>query len=221
MVRKSGRLAWVAALAVLAGAAFAMWHHDGPKRQADPSTVALVVDAEQLRRAQQMEALMSAKAPIGGGFALVDYAGVRRTVSDFQGKVVVLYFGYTSCPDVCPADLFQISELVRALGASGEQVQPVFITMDPERDTPERLRTYLSHFHPRFLGLTGSIDEIRGVADMYKGYFAKVPLQNSSNYMMDHSANIYLIDREGRFVGAFPPATKASRLVEVVRQQLS
>ena len=220
MVSVGRRLVCLAALAVLAAAAVAVGYYDWAMRQAD-SASAFVIDTEQLRRAQQMEALTSAKGPIGGAFALADYDGVRRAMSDFRGKVVVLYFGYTSCPDVCSADLFQIAELVRLLGASGEQIQPVFITVDPERDTPERLRTYLSHFHRQFVGLTGNVDEIRGVADMFKAYFAKAPMRNSTNYMMDHSANIYLLDREGKFVGSFPPGTKASRLLAVVRQQLS
>ena len=217
VVRSAALAEFLAVAAVLV----MIWHYGVSMSQAHPATVAAEKDPEQLQRAQQMEELMTAKVAIGGPFTLDDQTGARRSLADFRGKLVLLYFGYTYCPDVCPTDLYQIGESVRALGADGEQVQPVFITVDPERDTPRHLRLYLPHFHPRFVGLTGSVNEIREVAKRYKAYFAKVPLKNSSNYMLDHSANIYLIDRQGAFLGSFPPGTKADRLVEVVRQRLS
>jgi protein SCO1 len=172
------------------------------------------------KRTQLVDDAMRAKTSIGRGFALVDHTGVRRSLADFRGKLVVLYFGYTYCPDVCPTDLFYIAEMMRGFGAMGDQIQPVFITIDPERDTPEHLRRYIPYFHPRFVGLTGNVDEIRGVADRYKVYFAKVPVSGSPNYMMDCSADTLLLDREGKVLRAFPSGTKADRLTEGIRAQL-
>jgi len=188
---------------------------------ATPTAAAFEIDAEQLRRARQMEELMSAKAPIGGGFTLIDQTGTSRSLSDFRGQLVLLYFGYTHCADVCPGDLRQIGDAVRALDATGEVVQPLFVTVDPERDTPEVLRRYVPYFHPRLIGLTGGVETIRNVVERYKAYFAKVPLRNSSGYVVEHSANIYLIGRDGAFLGSLPPGTRAGRLAEAIRQKLS
>jgi cytochrome oxidase Cu insertion factor (SCO1/SenC/PrrC family) len=161
-----------------------------------------------------------AKTSIAKGFALVDHLGVRRSLGDFRGKLIVLYFGYTSCTDVCPTDLFYIAEMVRGFGATGDQIQPVFVTIDPERDTPEQLKRYIPHFHPRFVGLTGNVDEIRSVADRYKVYFAKAPVSGSPNYLMDCSADTLLLDREGKVLRAFPSGTNADRLTEGILAQL-
>ena len=163
---------------------------------------------------------MWAKTSTGRAIALVDHTGVRRSLGDFRGKLVVLYFGYASCPDICPTDLFYIAEMVRSFCTTGDQIQPVFITIDPERDTPEQLKRYIPYFHPRFIGLTGSAAEILGVADRYKVYFAKVPVSGSPNYVMDRSADTLLLDREGKVLRAFPSGTKADRLTEGVRAQL-
>src|SRR2546430_1068051 len=117
-------------------------------------------EAGQLERAQLVDDAMWAKTSTGRAITLVDHTGVRRSLGEFRGKLVVLYFGYTSCPNICPTDLFYIAEMVRGFGAAGDQIQPVFITIDPERDTPEQLKRYVPYFHPRFVGLTGSAEEI-------------------------------------------------------------
>jgi cytochrome oxidase Cu insertion factor (SCO1/SenC/PrrC family) len=111
--------------------------------------------------ARMMSELMSGKGPVGGPFTLVDQSGARRSLADFRGKLVLLYFGFTYCPDVCPTDLMAVGNLVRSLGPAGDQVQPVFVTLDPARDTPEVLRAYVASFHPRFVALTGTENEIR------------------------------------------------------------
>jgi cytochrome oxidase Cu insertion factor (SCO1/SenC/PrrC family) len=177
-------------------------------------------EVDKPKRAQHVDDAMWAKASTGRAIALVDHTGVRRSLGDFRGKLVVLYFGHTSCPDVCSIDLFYIAEMVRGFGTRGDQIQPVFITIDPERDTPEHLKRYIPYFHPRFVGLTGNVDEIRGVADRYKVYFAKVPVSGSPNYLMDRSADTLLLDREGKVLRAFPLGTKADRLTEGIRAQL-
>jgi cytochrome oxidase Cu insertion factor (SCO1/SenC/PrrC family) len=177
-------------------------------------------EGDKPKRAQLADDAIWAKTSTGRAFALVDHTGVRRSLGDFRGKLVVLYFGYTSCPDVCSIDLFYIAEMVRGFGTTGDQIQPVFITIDPERDTPDDLKRYIPYFHPRFIGLTGSAEEIRGVADQYKVYFAKAPVSGSPNYMMNHSANILLLDRQGKFLGSFRSGTKAGRLTEGIRAHL-
>jgi cytochrome oxidase Cu insertion factor (SCO1/SenC/PrrC family) len=212
------RVASVAALGIVLGlpATWAFWSRLSPSvREGSGLPASGEVDAEQLRRARLMEELMAGKVE-GGGFTLVDQNRATRGLTDFRGRLVVLYFGYTSCPGVCSADLWQIGEMVRGLGADGAKVQPLFITIDPERDTPERLRAYLADFDPLIVGLTGTINEIRRVADHYSAYFAKVPLEGSAQYMMDHSAYIYLLNRDGAFVGALPSGTKADRLAEAL-----
>src|SRR5579871_3378407 len=123
--------------------------------------------------AQLMDDLMWARGPIGGAFALTDHDGKRRTDAEFRGKLLVIYFGYTNCPDICPADLTAISLALDRLGAAAEAVQPIFITLDPERDTAAHLAEYVRAFHPRLLALTGTPEEIRNVATAYKAWYAK------------------------------------------------
>ena len=174
------------------------------------------VDAARL-----MNELMSGKYPVGGAFALSDPAGRRVALADFRGKLVLLYFGYATCPDVCPTDLAIIAQALHRLGAAAEEVQPVFITLDPLRDTSAVLREYAAAFHPRFVALTGTENEIRRVATDYKVFFEKVPLPGTKTYAIDHTAYTFLLDREGRFVILFPPGTQADRMGEMLRTQLA
>jgi protein SCO1/2 len=170
--------------------------------------------------ARLMSELMSGKGPVGGPFTLTDQAGARRSLAHFRGKLVLLYFGFTYCPDVCPTDLLAMGNLIRSLGPAGDQVQPVFVTLDPARDKPEMLRAYVASFHPRFVALTGTEDEIRRVATSYKVYFEKVKPPGASTYLIDHTAYVFLLDREGRFVSLFPPGTPQERMAVMVREQL-
>ena len=171
--------------------------------------------------ARLMNELMSGKGPIGGSFTLTDPAGARRSLADFHGSLVLLYFGFTYCPDVCPTDLLAMGNLIRSLGTGGDQLQPVFVTLDPERDTPEVLETYVASFHPRFIALTGTEDEIRRVATSYKVFFQKVRPKGVDTYFIDHSAYVFLLDREGRFATLFPPGTPQERMAVLVREQLT
>lgn len=170
--------------------------------------------------ARLMYELMSGKHPIGAPFTLRDAGGRRVALADFRGKLVLLYFGYATCPDVCPTDLAQVGLAVRGLGAAAGEVQPVFVTLDPQRDTPAVLREYATAFHPRFVSLTGTEDEVRRVATDFKVFFEKVPLEGGG-YAIDHTAYTFLLDREGKFVILFPPGTEAGRMGEMLREQLA
>ncbi len=138
---------------------------------------------------------------MGGDFTLESARG-PVSLSDFRGKVVALYFGYTSCPDVCPTSLGALAAALRGLEPEElAQVQPIFVSVDPERDTPERLADYARYFHPRMIGLTGSLAEIESITKRYGAYFRKVPVAGSElGYAVDHSSVIYLIDRRGVLV---------------------
>jgi protein SCO1/2 len=169
--------------------------------------------------AELMDVVMWNREPIGGPFALIDQTGARRTDVDFRGKLLLVYFGFTYCPDVCPTDLQEIAAAVDRLGPAGDTVQPIFITVDPERDTPAHLKDYVSLFHPRLVGLTGSAAAIRDAARAYRTYYAKVPL-DKGDYTVDHSAFIYLMGRDGDYLGFFPPGTSAELMVGTLRPLL-
>ena len=169
--------------------------------------------------ARLMDDLMWNRGPIGGPFALVDHTGKARTDEDFRGKLLLIYFGYSYCPDVCPTDLQQIGLAVGRLGIAGEAVQPLFITLDPERDTATHLADYVTLFHPRLIGLTGSAEQIRRVALAYKVYYAKYP-PGSADYVVDHTSFIYLLDENGKYIGFFPPGTTADRMIEIIKLHL-
>jgi cytochrome oxidase Cu insertion factor (SCO1/SenC/PrrC family) len=152
----------------------------------------------------------------GGPFALVDHNGKPRKQADFEGKLLLIYFGFTYCPDVCPTDLQAIGSALDQLGKTGEPVQPLFITLDPDRDTAQHLANYVSSFHPRLIGLTGDANAIRQAARAYKVYYAKVPTAGG-DYTIAHSGYIYLMDRAGKYLGFFPPGTPPDRMADVIR----
>jgi len=170
--------------------------------------------------AELMSELMSGGHPIGAPFTLSDPAGRRVSLADFRGKLVLLYFGFASCPDVCPTDLAIIGEALRRMGLAADQVQPLFVTLDPARDTPSVLREYTAAFHPRFVALTGSEEDVRRVATSFKVFFEKVTLPGAKTYTIDHTAYTFLLDREGKFVILFPPGTPAERMVEMLSELL-
>jgi cytochrome oxidase Cu insertion factor (SCO1/SenC/PrrC family) len=178
-----------------------------------------VVAAERQSAAQMMDDLMYGRGSIGGPFTLTDQNGRRRSDSEFRGKLMIVYFGYTWCPDVCPADLMTITQALDNLGVAAEGVQPIFITIDPERDA-NALADYVSAFHHSLIGLTGSADEIQKVADAYKAFYVKVPDERSGGYSIDHSGVIYLMGRNGEYLGFMPPRTDPDRLTEILRKNL-
>ena len=180
-----------------------------------------VVAEEQPSAARLMDDLMWNRGPIGGPFALVDHTGRLRSDTEFRGKLMLIYFGYTYCPDVCPTDLVAIAQAIDSLGAAGAAIQPIFITVDPERDTAARLAEYVSAFHPRLIGLTGAPEQIREVALSYKAYYAKVADVRGADYAVDHTGVIYLIGRDGQYLGFIPPQTPPDRLIEILRRHLA
>jgi protein SCO1/2 len=136
-------------------------------------------------------------AEFGRGFSLTDHNGRARTLADFRGKVVAVFFGFTHCPDVCPTTLAELAQVMRELGPDAKKVQVLFITVDPERDTPEVLRQYVPSFDPSFLGLYGDTDAIARTAKDFKVFYQKQALPGGG-YSVDHSAGMYIYDREGR-----------------------
>lgn len=166
--------------------------------------------------AELMDVLMWNREPVGGPFALVDQDGRPRTEADFRGKLVILTFGYTGCPDVCPTDLMEIARALTLLGEAGEAIQPVFITLDPTRDTAALLAEFVPSFHPRLIGLTGSEAAIRRAADAYKVFYRRAEGADA----IEHSAFVYLLDRSGAYLGFFPPGTSAERMLTIIRPHL-
>lgn len=141
---------------------------------------------------------------IGGPFQLTDQDGKPISDQDLKGKPFLVFFGFTHCPDVCPTALFEVSELLRALGKDADRTAALFITVDPERDTPAKLKDYLSSFDPRLRAATGDRPAIEAVQKAYRVYAKKVPSEKGGDdYSMDHTALIYLMDKQGRFVAPF------------------
>ena len=130
--------------------------------------------------------------------ALTDADGRARTLADFKGKVVLVFFGYTQCPDVCPTTMAELSEVKRSLGPDGARVQGIFVTVDPERDTAALLKAYTANFGPDILGLRGTADETKAAAKEFKVFFAKVPGKTETSYTVDHTAGTYVFDAQGR-----------------------
>lgn len=176
--------------------------------------------AEQPSAAQMMDDLMYGRGSVGGPFTLTDHTGKSRSEAEFRGKLMIVYFGYTFCPDVCPTDLTAITQALDGLGPAAKDVQPVFITLDPERDA-KVLKEYVAAFHPSLIGLTGSPDEIREVANAYKAFYAKVPGEGREDYSIDHAGIIYLMGRDGEYLGFMPPQTGPDRLTEILRKHLA
>jgi protein SCO1 len=141
-------------------------------------------------------------AAIGGPFQLTDQDGRTVTEQDLLGKPSLVFFGFTHCPDVCPTTLFDMSQVLRALGSDADRTRAFFVTVDPERDTQSVLKDYLSSFDPHIIGLTGDLPAITAVAKEYRAYFKKVTI-DGGGYTMDHTAITYLMDKDGRFVSPF------------------
>jgi protein SCO1/2 len=145
---------------------------------------------------------VTAPAAIGGPFQLTDQAGQTVTDQNLKGKPTLIFFGFTHCPDVCPTSLFEISEVLKAMGKDADRVNAYFVSVDPERDTAAAMKDYLSSFDPHLKGLTGNPEAVAKVLSAYRVYSKKVPLKDG-DYTMDHTALIYLMDRDGRFVSPF------------------
>ena len=200
MTLKSARIAAFAALGLavlVSAAAYLYWHRGGSS--AAP-TVGLTT--------------------IGGPFTLTDQNGRAVTDQDFRGKLMLVYFGYTFCPDACPTALLQMGQALDRLGSEGDAVQPVFITIDPARDTQEQLHIYASNFHPRLVALTGSPQQIAQAAKAYRVYYAKAADSGTTDYLMDHTSIIYLMSRDGRYLTHFTHQSTPDQMVATIRKHL-
>ena len=164
----------------------------------------------------------SATAAIGGPFTMVDHTGRTVTEAEFQGRLSLVFFGYTYCPDVCPMALSTMAEALDILGDDGAAVQPVFVTVDPDRDTPEQLKMYVGHFHPRLVGLTGTAEQAAAMAKAYRVYFAKVrePGADADDYEMEHTSTTYLMGPDGALRAHFGRATDAEAMARRLRELL-
>ncbi|MDX2307202.1 MAG: SCO family protein [Hyphomicrobium sp.] len=159
----------------------------------------------------------------GGPFALVDHAGKMISDRDFRGRFMLIYFGYTHCPDICPVDLSVLTEAIDIAGSAGAKVDPVFITLDPARDTPELLAKYRNSFHPRLVALSGSETAIAAVAKAYRVHRRKyiVDQAHPERYGIDHGSLSYLMGPDGKFLTLIPRGTPAGRIAELIRKYTS
>ncbi|WP_244485479.1 SCO family protein [Pseudolabrys sp. Root1462] len=146
---------------------------------------------------------VSTASAVGGPFKLVDQNNKPITDQDFKGRPWLVFFGYTHCPDVCPTTLFDVSEMLRAMGKDADRTGALFITVDPERDTPAVMKDYLSSFDPRMMAATGDRASIDAAEKAYRVYAKKIPTGKGDDYSMDHTAMVYLMDKQGRFVAPF------------------
>lgn len=169
--------------------------------------------------APSFEATDITGADFGRQLDLTGHDGKPRSLKDFQGRAVVVFFGFAHCPDVCPTTLAKLAGVVKALGAKGEQVQVLLVTVDPERDTPQVLQPYVTAFHPGFLGLTGTVDQVAAVAKEFRVVAEKQPGATPETYTVDHSAGIYIFDPKGRlrlFVAGNQPASVIQHDLELL-----
>jgi cytochrome oxidase Cu insertion factor (SCO1/SenC/PrrC family) len=162
----------------------------------------------------------SGEALVGGPFSLTDQTGKRVSEKDFLGRYMLVFFGYTYCPDVCPTELQVMMAALASMGEQAARIQPVFVSIDPERDTPSVLKSYVENFGPQLIGLTGSAEEIASVAKAYRVYYAKAG-KGGSDYLMDHSSVIYLMGPDGRFVKHFTYTTDAAALAAALKETLT
>jgi len=183
--------------------------------------VALVSGGTALWFAPRGGPVSIGKALIGGPFTLTDDNGNRVTDKSYAGKYLLVFFGYTYCPDVCPSELQVMSAALDQLGPDAEKIQPLFITIDPARDTPQVMKDYVSNFHPRLVGLTGSDQDIATVASKYRVYYAKAKTSGGpSDYLMDHSTILYLMRPDGTFLKHFTYGTDAKALADGIRRAI-
>ena len=157
---------------------------------------------------------------IGGSFTLVDGTGATRTDEDFRGRLMLVYFGFTYCPDVCPTELQAMGQAVDLLGEKADSVQPIFVTIDPERDTPQMVGQYVESFHPRMVGLTGTPEQVAAAAKVYRVYYRKAEVEGSSDYLMDHSSIVYLMGRDGKFLTHFSHGTSPQDMAKGISKHL-
>jgi len=172
------------------------------------TSVQLWATKDQTDQKQEVEKVeVKAETQIGGAFTLIDQNGKTVQDTDFRGKVMLVFFGFTHCPDVCPVTMTVMTRTMELLGPKAEQVVPIFVTVDPERDTPAVLAEFTRNFDKRIIALTGTTEQVKQTADSYKVYFAKAEMADAkekAEYNMDHSAYIYVMGKDGQFIKVFP-----------------
>ncbi len=159
-------------------------------------------------------------ALVGGPFELVDQDGITRTEADFRGEFMLVFFGYTYCPDICPTSLQTMTSALDDLGDAAARVRPVFISIDPERDAVEQMKAYVGHFHERLVGLTGSPRKVADAARAYRVFYQKVEDDSASDYLVDHSSIVYLMGPDGDYVAHFTHATTPEDMAAGIRKHL-
>ncbi len=159
-------------------------------------------------------------AQLGGAFELVDMNGHKFTEANLKGKYTLLYFGYTFCPDICPTELTLIAETLDRLGDLRKRFRVIMVSVDPERDTPRVLKEYMSNFGPEFIGLTGTPEQIRHMAKIWRAYYRKAPDESGDGYSMDHSAVTYLLDEDGKYLRHFAYATPPERMARGILEAI-
>lgn len=179
------------------------------------------IPPRQVARVQPHSQLQLAEAPKGGDFTLQSKNG-PVSLKDFRGKVVLVYFGYTFCPDVCPTSLSLMAQALSSLApAELERVQGVFISVDPERDTPERLKEYAPFFHPAIIGITGTPEQVAAVAGQYGASYMKQKPNTDGLYAVDHSSITYVVDTQGQLVASLPHASPPQQIIDAIRPLLA
>ncbi|HEU0069716.1 MAG TPA: SCO family protein [Alphaproteobacteria bacterium] len=157
---------------------------------------------------------------LGGPFQLVDQDGKTVTDASFAGKFMLIYFGFTFCPDVCPTELQAMATAIDDLGSPGDMVQPILISVDPARDTPAQLKSYVASFHPRLVGLSGSDEQVAAAAKAYRVYYAKGPVDADGNYVMDHTSFVYLMGPDGKLRSVFRAGASPEVMAAEMEKQL-
>ena len=204
MQKRLVRTALLCVLGLLAGAGIA-W----TQLQSGPAAVV-----------QQTAPQSMAGADIGGPFTLVNQDGQTVTDQDFAGRWKLVYFGFTYCPAICPTELQKMAKALNAMGPAGDAIQPIFITTDPDRDTPEAMKKFVELFHPRLIGLTGDRKQIKDVQKNYRVYAKKVQTQDKTEYTMDHSSFIYLMSPQGELVAIYRGADTAEKITSDLKARL-
>lgn len=169
---------------------------------------------------QSRAPVASGNALIGGAFTLVDTEGKAVGDAVFRGRLMLVYFGFSHCPDICPTDLSRMTRVMEALGKDADRVAALFITVDPERDTPEVLTRYMQNFHPAIHALTGTRTQVDAALQAYRVFAEQMRDPALEGYMMNHSSFTYLLDKEGRYITHFPSSASADAIVDAVRPLL-
>ena len=179
------------------------------------AAIAVFPEAREKLFPQQGAQQSSGKALIGGPFTLADTTGKKVTDKDFRGRYMLVFFGFTACPDICPAGLQLMSAALGKIGAKADNVTPIFISVDPARDTPEKIAAYVKNFNDRLVGLTGTPEEVAAVAKAYRVFYEKTPNEAApADYGMNHTSIIYLMGPDGEYVTHFTPTTSVDAMVE-------